>query len=362
VSFGEPIWLLLLVIAAAIAAGYVWIFARRRAAEARYGGAALRTSSYSRARQVLKAALVVAAGALIAFAAARPRAGTQRQLLQRQGTDVIIALDVSLSMTARDVSPTRLDRAKGALTALLDHLQGDRVGLVTFAGSATLRFPLTTDLEAARAVVMGVNYKDGGLQAGTSIGAALRQASEGFANDQTRSKILLLVSDGEDLGDDATAAASFVSSEGIALDTIGVGETTPVPLYVVNPRTGQVDQRIDPTTSGPLLTAADPKALQQLAHDNRGHYYNGNSDDFAVQLSDELSRMQKTRFDSGEGDVPIERFQILIAIAVALLLLEYLLPAGRASHGARLRERLKRLLPRARGAAGGAAEPASGGD
>ncbi|MHB8578160.1 MAG: VWA domain-containing protein, partial [Dehalococcoidia bacterium] len=301
VAFGAPYLLALAGVAILTAAGYAWVFARRRAAEIRYGGGAssrLRTPSFSGPRQIVKASLVVAAIALLGVAAARPQIGTHRQLLQREGTDVFIALDVSLSMTARDAPPTRLDRAKAALTALLDHLQGDRVGLVTFAGSAALRFPLTTDIESARAVVNGVNYKDGGLDSGTSIATALRQASQGFANDPTRSKILVLVSDGEDLGDDAASAAAFVRSEGIVLDTIGVGGTTPAALFVVNPRTQQQEQRIDPATGQPLLTTANPKSLSQLAQDNHGHFYNGNTDDFAVQLADEIGRLQKTRFDS----------------------------------------------------------------
>lgn len=346
-AFGSP-ELLPLVVVAALAVGlYLWVFARRRAAQARYRGtstAALVSAATSPGRQVVKAALVVLALLLLAAAAARPQIGTHKTLLQREGTDVIIALDVSLSMSARDAQPSRLERAKGAIGALLDHLQGDRVGLVTFAGSSQLRFPLTTDVDAARKVVQGVSFKDGGLRAGTSIGEALRQTSEGFANDNTRSKIVILVSDGEDLGDDAAGAAAFVHGEGIALNTIGVGQESPTPVVIVNPRTGQTETRIDPATNQPLLTTADAKALQQLAVDNKGHYYDGNSDDFAVQLADEIGRLQKTRFESGEGNVPIERFQILAGIALLLLLVDYLLPAGRRRRLMSGRRSLPRIL------------------
>jgi len=330
-AFGTPQLLPLVALAVAAAVVYFWLAARRRAAAARYGGGrSLHAASFSQTRQTAKAVLVVTALALLGLAAARPQIGRQRTLLQREGTDVIIALDVSLSMSAQDVKPSRLDRARSAIGTLLDHLQGDRIGLVTFAGSAQLRFPLTTDVEAARKVVQSVTFKDGGLRAGTSVGEALRQTTEGFANDRTRSKIVVLVSDGEDLGDDAASAAQFVSSEGITLDTIGVGLEEPTPVVVLNPRTGQVEPRKDPRSQGPLLTTADPKALRQLAASNRGHYFSGNSDDFAVQLADEIGRLQKTRFESAEGDVPVERYQLLAGAAALLLLLEFLLPAGRS--------------------------------
>jgi Ca-activated chloride channel family protein len=246
---------------------------------------------------------------------------------------VILAVDVSLSISAQDVVPARLDRAKGAISALLDHLQGDRVGLVTFAGSADLRFPLTTDIEAARKVVQSLGFKDGGLRSGTSVGEALREATSGFANDQTRSKIVVLVSDGDELGDDAASAAAFVRDQGIGLNTIGVGNDTPVPVVVTDPRTGKAQPRIDPGTNTPLLTAADAMSLRQLASANGGHFYSGNTDDFAVQLADEIGRLQKTRFESGEGNVPVERFQLFAGAGLLLLMLEFLLPAGRSRRG-----------------------------
>jgi Ca-activated chloride channel family protein len=333
IGFGAVQLLPVAALAAVVAGLYAWVFVRRRRAEARYRGAStlpLHARSTSRGRQLTKAGLVVAAVLLLGLAAARPQVGSHHTLLQREGTDVIIALDVSLSMSAQDVKPSRLERAKGAISALLDHLQGDRIGLVTFAGSADLRFPLTTDNEVARKVVQSVTFKDGGLRAGTSISEALRETTTGFANDQTRSKIVLLVSDGEDLGDDAAGAASFVRSQGIALNTIGVGFSQPVSLNVVNPRTGQPEPRLDPNTRQPLTTTADPQALRQLASDNRGRFYDGNTDDFAVQLSDEIGRLQKTRFESGQGNVPNEWFQWLLGLALLLLLIEFLLPAGRS--------------------------------
>ncbi|HZQ36958.1 MAG TPA: VWA domain-containing protein [Dehalococcoidia bacterium] len=358
-GFGAPQLLPLLLLAAAVAALFVWTARHRRQAEARYRGSgltSLRSRSVSSGRVIVKAALVVVALGLLALAAARPQIGTQRTLLQRQGTDVLVLLDVSLSMSATDVAPSRLERAKADVLALFDRLQGDRVGVVTFAGNAQLRSPLTTDRDAAKSVVQSITLKDGGLQAGTSIGAALREATTGFTDDQTRSKTVVLYSDGEDLGDDAAQAAQFVQSEGIALDTVGVGLAQPAPVLAPNPRTSLLEPRKDPNSGGDLTTTADPAALQQLAAQNRGHFYNGNTDDFAAPIADEISRLQKTKFESGEGDLPVERFQLLVAAGLGLLLLELLVPAGRG--GRRLR--ILRARPVRRSASPARELPANG--
>jgi Ca-activated chloride channel homolog len=331
-SFGAP-WLLpLLLVAPGVATLFVWAERRRRAARARYAGSsALPLAAGDPRRRRLKEGLLVGALLLLALAAARPRFGTRSTTLQRSGADVIIALDVSLSMSAPDAPPTRLDRAKIAIGALLTRLQGDRVGLVTFAGSATLRFPLSTDLVAAGEVVQDVSLKDGGLDAGTSIGDALKQAAQGFSGDKTHSKVLLLVSDGEDLGGNADQAAAFARNAGVLLDTMGVGGTQPVPLNFTDPRTGKQSQRTDPASGQPLTTTANPDALRALAAANGGSFFDGNADSFAPQLADEIDRLQKTRFADQQGDQPIEQYQWFLGAGLLLLTAEFLIPAGRGA-------------------------------
>ena len=328
-SFGAPWLLLLLLVAPATAALFYWSERRRQAARARFRGAStLPLVALHPARRRLKEGLIVAALLLLALAAARPRFGTQTTILQRSGADVIVALDVSLSMSATDEQPTRLDRAKAAIEQLISRLQGDRVGLVTFAGSATLRFPLTTDLVAAGEVVQSVTYKDGGLSGGTNIGDALTEAAQGFSGDKTHSKVLLLASDGEDLGQTADQAAAFARQRGVILDTLGVGGTTPVPLTYTDPRSGATTQRAVAGSNQPLTTTADPAALTALATSNGGSFFNGNSDDFAPQLADEIDRLQKSRFADQQGERPVERYPWFLAAGLLLLVIEFALPAG----------------------------------
>ncbi len=347
-SFGAP-WLLLLLLAAPAAAALLyWSERQRQTARARFRGAStLPLVALHPARRRLKEALVVAAIALLALATARPRFGTESTTLQRSGADVIVALDVSLSMSATDAQPTRLDRAKAGIEQLINRLQGDRVGLVTFAGSATLRFPLTTDLVAASEVVQSVTYKDGGLSGGTNIGDALTQAAQGFSGDKTHSKVLLLASDGEDLGQTADQAASFARQQGVILDTLGVGGTTAVALTFTDPRFGTSTQRTVPGTTQPLTTTADPAALTALATNNGGSFFNGNSDDFAPQLADEIDRLQKSRFADQQGERAVERYQWFLAAGLLLLVLEFAIPAGAgAGDAGRLLSLARRLRVR----------------
>src|SRR5581483_6595950 len=186
-GFGQPLLLLLLAVLLPLFAAWLWLARWRRAA-----------------------------------AAALPRRGERRILLPREGSDVIIGLDVSASMLATDVQPNRLDRAKGILTGLLDRLPGDRIGLVVFAGNAGLRFPLTTDVAVARELIGSTTIKDGGLAPGTGIGDAIRLAVSTFPPDtQTRSRVLVLVTDGEDLAGGPLDAAQQARAQNIVVHTVG---------------------------------------------------------------------------------------------------------------------------------------------
>ena len=135
-------------------------------------------------------------------------------MLPREGGDVVIAVDVSRSMQVGDVQPTRLDIAKRAAKSIVNHLGGDRVGLVAFAGSATLRFPLTTDDEAANQVIDSLTIEESGVKPGTEIAEALASARGAFTPDKTRGKVIVVISDGEDLSGNDLAAAKAAADSG----------------------------------------------------------------------------------------------------------------------------------------------------
>jgi Ca-activated chloride channel family protein len=323
-SFGAPFLLLLLLALLPVAVALLALARWRRTAVRRLvAGAAGRAS---RTRRMLKAGLVLAALALLAVAAARPQHGSRHVLLPREGRDVMVTLDVSVSMLTADVTPNRFDRAKAILGSLLDRLPGDRVGLVVFAGNATLRIPLTSDIEAARAVIQSTTIKEGGLSAGTGIGDGIRVAATSFpTEDAARSKVMLVVSDGEDLSGSPLDAVRTARDKGVTVYTLGVG-TAAGGEVVVPGSGGTPTPRIDPSTGQPATSRLDDALLRQLASAGGGRYFDGNSGDPAAAITDELDRLARTRFESQEGSIPIERFQWFAAAALALLLIDFLLP------------------------------------
>ncbi|HEX2657739.1 MAG TPA: VWA domain-containing protein, partial [Polyangia bacterium] len=236
--FGDPrlLWLLLVMPVAVLA--YVLAFQRRRRLLARLGEVPLiqrMTADVSVTRKIVRAGFVVAALGLAALALARPQAGGRAKLSRQRGMDIIVALDFSKSMLAKDVYPSRLERAKRELERLMDHLAGDRVGLVAFAGE-TLGYPPTTDYAAVKLFWRDLSPWDIPV-GGTALGRAIRAGSDVLKNLRTkqgaqeeqavalgeRSQVILLLTDGEDTDSEPLEAADQASKLGVKIFTVGVG-------------------------------------------------------------------------------------------------------------------------------------------
>jgi len=183
----------------------------------------------------LKHILLLLATAFLALALARPQWDYRQQDLESQGSDLMICLDVSLSMDATDTEPSRLERAKMEIMSLLDRMGNDRIGIIAFAGTATLECPLTDDLESVRLVLNSLNTASG-VSSGTDVGAALRLADRSL-HASGGNNIILLISDGEDLEGEAINTASKLASTGTMIFTLGVG--TPEGSIVKHPITGE---------------------------------------------------------------------------------------------------------------------------
>lgn len=336
-QFGAPALLVLLLGLLPALAALLWLARwRRRAVQRLVHGAG---SPLSGRRRLLKGALALSALALLAVAAARPQRGSRRVLLPREGSDVMVTLDVSASMLATDVAPNRLERAKLVLSQLLDQVQGDRVGLVEFAGSAALRFPLTTDLSVARELIRSATVREGGLAPGTGLGEALRLAVSSFPSEgPARSRVVVLVTDGEDLAGSPLEAATLARERGIAVYTVGIGTAAGGPIVQPAPG-GRPAPRLDPQTGEPPISRRDEGLLRSLAAAARGRYIDGNEEDAPALLAEEIGRLARTRFESQEGTIPIERFQWFAAAALALLALDLLLPERRRGRTAERTQR-----------------------
>jgi Ca-activated chloride channel family protein len=342
VTFSAPIWLAVaaLVIGAGVLGLRVAESRRRRDLERFVAGpllAALTATSSAR-RRLAKGGLLLAALALGCVALARPTLGWRQEEMRHRGTDVLFAVDVSRSMLAEDVKPDRLSRARLAVIDLLQKLEGDRVGLVAFAGSAFLQAPLTADHAAFRQSLEALDT-DVIPRGGTDIGAALHEAEEAFRIAGQSQKLLVLVTDGEDLTGNARVAAQEAAKQGITVYTVGVGTPTGerIPLARAGGRGLVLDERGNPVTS-----KLDEAGLRAIAEATGGFYVplgaHGEGLDTIYQRV--LAEAPKQEFATRMQRIPIERYQWPLGLALALVVGEVLL-------GERRRSRVAMAAPRA---------------
>lgn len=317
-SFAHPgaldaLWLLPL-----FAALFWWAERRRRAMIGRIVAPKLRSllaGNTSPARRWFRGACVLGALGLIVVVLAGPRLGYDTLEVPHRGRDVIIAMDVSRSMLAPDVAPSRLERAKLLAEDLVSELGADRVGLVAFAGSAFLQAPLTLDHGA---VLAALDELDTQLipKGGTNIAAAIREATEAFGKAEGFSRALVIISDGEELDADGLAAAKQAAADGIRIFTVGVGssEGSEIPL-------GAGDFVRDP--SGKIVQSRlDSARMAQIAEATGGFYTP--LDDNAARLlaADGIGKMAEADISVNASRRPIERYQWPLAAAIALLVLQ----------------------------------------
>jgi Ca-activated chloride channel family protein len=332
----HPNLLWTLALAPVVLALVAWAAFRRGQAARRVGDADLLarlTRSVSLRRRRYKGALVVAAALLLSVALVGPRYGTAVREVEREGLDLMVALDVSRSMLAEDVAPSRLDRAKREIEKLLPHLRGDRIGLVLFAGDAFVQCPLTTDQSAFR-LFLDIAGPDQIPTPGTDFDVAIDRALAALQSgatdevlaDEARARALLIVSDGENHIPDLEATLERAREAGLALFAAGVGETegAEIPLYRGQRRVGVQRDR----QGAVVQTRLEEDVLRRIAGD--GHYFRisrGGSD--LSNLPAQLDRLDRSAFASEQFSTYAEQFQLPLALAVALLLIDLLLPVTR---------------------------------
>ena len=274
-------------------------------------------------RRRFKAALVLAAGLFLVVAIAGPQYGFQWQTIERRGVDIVIALDCSRSMLAADIQPSRLDRAKREIYDLLTMIEGDRVGLVAFSGTAFLQCPLTIDYPAFY-LFLDVLTPDYLPVGGSDLAAALEVSGETFDPKSTAEKAVILITDGENTGDrDPMAAARRVADAGIKVFCIGVGSGDGVPLPDAKggfkkDAAGQI-----------LLSRLDESLLSRMALATGGSYVRsvaGDMDLDTIYNQQIRSRMEGATVESGRKQVWADRFQWALAPAIVLLLAAWWVP------------------------------------
>lgn len=298
-----------------------------------------------RRRRLIKGGLLVAALCLLVIAAARPRVGVEMQQAQRQGADVALVMDASDSMLARDVGPSRLEAAKQAALALINSLEGDRIGIVVFAGSAYVYSPLTNDLDAAGMFISSIE-RGSAPAPGSHIEDALKAAFRLLEASEGKHRVIVLFSDGEDHGGMRTDAVAQMRAAGVVVHTVALGTTEGEPIPLPDdavPEDRDVDAGftpsfIAPRESGPrsrfkldgdgspVITRADPQLMSDIARAGGGVFVASSPTGVNVdRVQRAIAALDSAALGTYEFTQYAERFQWPLGFAVAFLLLDLLI-------------------------------------
>jgi len=321
----EFLYLLLLVPAAVLF--YYFAFKWKTRALARFGNLALverLSRSTSRKRQVGKAALVVGSMLFLTLALAQPQIGTRLQEVKREGVDILVALDVSSSMLAEDIKPSRLDKAKHEIAQFIELLRGDRIGLIAFAGKAYVQCPLTLDYGAAK-VFLDIMHPNLIPEPGTNIGDAIRVAMQSFESQERKYKALILVTDGEHHDNDVMKMVEAAEREGVVIYTVGIGSPKGVPIPMYDARGRQMGFKKD-RQGNVVLTKLDQITLEKVAFATGGKFYlSATGDTRLAEIYKEIAKMEKKELAAMKFDQFEDRFQYLLIIAMILLVADLLI-------------------------------------
>jgi Ca-activated chloride channel family protein len=330
-DFEHPQRLYLLLALLPLVALFGWNLWWRASALRRFGRHAASGALVPRrsgSRLTLRFALQLLALASVVLALANLRMGSRVERVQREGADIMLAIDLSRSMLAEDVKPNRLDRTKFFVSQLLRELSNDKVGLVVFAGNAYLQMPLTVD---SRAALMYLNILNTDLipRQGTAIGEAISLAMEAFDEGQgegssKKNRALIILSDGENNEGDALDLAAQAAEKGIMVMTVGVGTGKGGPIPVAS-RAGQTDFKKD-KEGNIVLSRLNEDMLRQIAVAGNGEYYHISGGAQAIRdMAAALDRLDKELGEAYEYTDYRKHYAVFLAIALLLLILDFLL-------------------------------------
>ena len=318
------LWLLLLV--PVILLAYAFVRSRRRSRIRAMGDEALVRDlmpSWSGAKGWVRTVLFCLAFACFTVGLARPLLGAKLAERETKGAEIMVCLDVSNSMLAQDYSPDRLSRAKLAISRLTDKLQGDRIGLIIFAGSSFVQLPITADYVSAKMFLNSISTESVPIQ-GTAIGEAILTAAKSFSLQSEKSRAIIVITDGENHEDDAVDAAKQVAELGIKVYTIGVGSLQGQPI----PRNGDLMKDKDGNI---VVTRLDEGTLQQVAAAGNGAYVRAGNEEFGLNpIIDEIRRLEDEKFQSVVFEDFDEQYMYFFGAALLLLVIEMLIGERRS--------------------------------
>ena len=321
--FEEPTYLYLLLLLPFLAAFYLYSNYRRRKAIRKFGDPVLMEQlmpDVSKYRPDVKFWLVFAAIGLFAVLLARPQFGSKLETVKRQGVEVMIALDISNSMLAQDVQPSRLEKAKRLVAQLVDKMENDKVGMIVFAGDAFTQLPITSDYISAKMFLESINPSLISKQ-GTAIGAAINLATRSFTPQEGVGRAVIVITDGENHEGGAVEAAKAAAEKGIQVSVLGVGMPDGAPI----PVEGTNDFRRD-RDGNVVVTRLNEQMCQEIAQAGDGIYVRVDNSNAAQKvIAQEINKMAKADVETQVYTEFNEQFQAVAWIILLLLLAEMLI-------------------------------------
>ena len=274
--------------------------------------------SYSKTRTWVRLTMFSIGFFFFAIGLSRPQIGAKLKEHETKGAEIMIVLDVSNSMLAEDYSPNRLERAKLAISRLVDKLRDDRIGLIVFAGNSFVQLPITTDYVSAKMFLNTITTESVPIQ-GTAIGDAINTALRSFSAQSEKSRAIIVITDGENHEDDPVAAAAQAAEMGVRVFTIGVGspEGKPIPMdgELLKDKEGNI-----------VVTRLDESVLQEVAKAGGGVYVRAGNSEFGLNpIIDDIRRMEDEKYSSIVFEEFDEQFMYFMGIALFFFVLEMLI-------------------------------------
>jgi Ca-activated chloride channel family protein len=323
--FANPEYLYLLLALPLLVLFFIYNEFRKRKAFRKLGQESLVKKllpDLSKFRPSFKFIVQIIAVSLAIIILARPQFGSKIEEVKRQGVEVIIALDVSNSMLAEDIQPNRLERAKQAISRLVETLENDRIGLIVFAGDAYTQIPVTTDYISAKMFLSTIS-PDMVPKQGTAIGSAIDLGIRSFSPGSGKSKAMIIITDGENHEDDPVAKAKEAAAAGIIIHTIGIGSAEGVPVSVI--QNGKKDFLKD-ADGNTVITKLDENMLKEIAIAANGKYVRANNSNIGLDaIFSDIRKLKKQELEGKMYTEYNDQFQIFAGAVLFLLLADFLI-------------------------------------
>ena len=319
--FAHPEYLYLLSIVPLLVLWFIYSVYQKRAMLKKFGDPALLAHlmpGASKGRPQVKFYLLLLAITGLIFIVARPQFGSKLETVKRQGIEVMIALDVSNSMLAQDVQPSRLERSKQLLYKLLEGMNNDKLGIIVFAGKAYTQLPITSDYQAAKMYIASITPK---LipQQGTAIGAAINMSMRSFTSREEVAKSIIIITDGENHEDDPVGAAKEARQKGIQINVIGIGKPEGAPIPIEGTNSFRKDK-----SGTTVISKLNEQIAREIAEAGGGIYVRADNTNIALkEIQKELNKAAKADVETKIYSEYDEQFQTIAWVVLTLLLLEF---------------------------------------